>query len=154
MFKIIGSDGKQYGPIPVDTLRGWIKEGRANGQTLVQLDGTPEWKPLSAWVEFAADLHTPALPPLIGYTSADVSARASSKVPAGICGILLGALGVHKFILGYTTTGVIMLLITVLSCGWGAFATGIIGLIEGIIYLTKSDEVFVQTYVVGRKEWF
>ncbi len=79
---------------------------------------------------------------------------ASKKIPAGICGILLGALGVHKFILGYTKEGVIMLLVTVLTLGFGAFIVGIIGLIEGIMYLIKSDEEFVATYVNGKKGWF
>jgi len=79
---------------------------------------------------------------------------ADKKLPAGICGILLGSLGVHKFILGYNTSGVIMLLVTVLTCGWGAIPMHIIGLIEGIIYLTKSDEEFVRTYIDRKKEWF
>jgi TM2 domain-containing membrane protein YozV len=77
-----------------------------------------------------------------------------SKVAAGLCGILLGALGIHKFILGYQKAGFIMLGITVLTCGYGGIILGIIGLIEGIIYLTKSDEEFIQTYVNNKKEWF
>ena len=79
---------------------------------------------------------------------------ASKKIPAGICGILLGALGVHKFILGYTKEGVIMLLVTVLTLGFGGFVMGIIGLIEGIMYLIKPDDEFVATYVNGKKGWF
>jgi TM2 domain-containing membrane protein YozV len=84
----------------------------------------------------------------------DKPAGADKKVAAGVCGILLGALGIHKFILGYTKEGVIMLLISVLTLGLAAFITGIIGLIEGIIYLTKSDEEFVATYVTNKKGWF
>jgi len=80
--------------------------------------------------------------------------KAGKKIPAGICGILLGALGIHKFILGYTKEGVIMLLITILTLGILAFIPGIIGLIEGILYLVKSDEEFVRTYVDGKKGWF
>lgn len=76
---------------------------------------------------------------------------ADKKIPAGICGILLGALGVHKFILGYTTEGLIMLGISVVTCG---SISGIIGLVEGIIYLTKTDEEFVATYVTAKKGWF
>ncbi len=72
------------------------------------------------------------------------------KMIAGILGILLGGLGVHKFYLGYTQTGIIQLVIGVLTCGVG----GIIGLIEGIIYLTKSDEEFDETYVTNQKQWF
>ncbi len=69
---------------------------------------------------------------------------------AGICGILLGAWGVHKFILGYTQEGIIQIVITVVTCGIG----GIVGLIEGIIYLTKSDEEFYNTYIANKKGWF
>lgn len=79
---------------------------------------------------------------------------ASKKIPAGVCGILLGALGVHKFILGYTTEGIIMLAVTVVTCGIGGTVMGIIGLIEGILYLTKTDEEFVQLYVENKKGWF
>jgi TM2 domain-containing membrane protein YozV len=79
---------------------------------------------------------------------------ADKKIVAGICGILLGALGIHKFILGYTTQGIIMLLVTVLTLGLAGFVTGIIGLIEGIIYLTKSDEDFSRIYVQNKKGWF
>src|SRR5207245_6716383 len=71
---------------------------------------------------------------------------ADKKLIAGICGILLGGFGVHKFILGYTTEGIIQLVITLVTCGAG----GIIGIIEGIIYLTKSDEDFVRTYIQNK----
>jgi TM2 domain-containing membrane protein YozV len=74
---------------------------------------------------------------------------AEKKIPAGIFGILLGGLGVHKFYLGYTTAGIIQIVLSF------CFGIGhVIGIIEGIIYLTKSDEEFVNTYVVGQKPWF
>jgi len=79
---------------------------------------------------------------------------ADKKIVAGICGIVVGAFGVHKFILGYQTEGIIMLLVSLLSCGTLAFIMSIIGIVEGIMYLTKSDEEFVRTYVEGRKGWF
>jgi TM2 domain-containing membrane protein YozV len=79
---------------------------------------------------------------------------ADKKISAGICGILLGSLGIHKFILGYKNEGLIMLLATLLTCGFGGMITGIIGLVEGIIYLTKSDGDFVRTYIQNRKPWF
>jgi TM2 domain-containing membrane protein YozV len=75
---------------------------------------------------------------------------ADKKMVAGILGILVGSLGIHKFFLGYTTEGLIQIAITVVTCGAG----GIVGLIEGIIYLTKSDEDFVRTYVQNKKGWF
>jgi TM2 domain-containing membrane protein YozV len=79
---------------------------------------------------------------------------AEKKVAAGICGILLGALGIHKFVLGYSTEGLIMLLGTLFTCGIAGAVFSIIGLIEGITYLTKSDEEFVRTYVQNKKAWF
>ena len=76
------------------------------------------------------------------------------KVLAGILGIVVGSFGIHKFILGYNTEGLIMVLVTVLTLGFGGIVMGIIGLIEGIIYLTKSDQDFVMTYGVNKKGWF
>ncbi|CDM97118.1 MAG: NINE protein [Limnospira sp. PMC 1291.21] len=78
----------------------------------------------------------------------------SKKVAAGVLGILLGGLGIHKFVLGYNTEGLIMLLSTLFTCGVAAVVVGVIGLIEGIIYLTKSDEEFLQTYMLNKKGWF
>lgn len=79
---------------------------------------------------------------------------ADKKIAAGICGILIGALGIHKFLLGYKKEGLIMLLVSVLSCGFLAWIMWIIGLIEGIMYLTKSDEEFSRVYVQNKKGWF
>ncbi len=79
---------------------------------------------------------------------------AEKKIVAGILGILLGSLGVHKFVLGYTTEGIIMLCVTVLTVFTLSPIMGLIGLIEGIIYLTKSDEDFVATYVNAKRGWF
>lgn len=74
----------------------------------------------------------------------------NKKVMAGVLAIVLGSFGVHKFVLGYTKEGIIQLVITFVTCG----LAGLIGLIEGIIYLTKTDEEFYQTYQVGKKPWF
>ncbi len=72
------------------------------------------------------------------------------KLLAGILGILFGGLGIHRFILGDVSGGIIRIVITFVTCGIGS----LVGLIEGIIYLTKSDEQFYQEYIVGRKAWF
>jgi len=78
----------------------------------------------------------------------------SKRILVGILAIILGPLGIHKFVLGYTKEGIIMLLVTLVSFGIGAWLTGLIGLIEGIIYLTKSEKEFYQTYQVNKKAWF
>jgi TM2 domain-containing membrane protein YozV len=87
-------------------------------------------------------------------TDEGVQAFAGKKLAAGICGILLGQLGIHKFILGLTTPAIIMLLVTLLTCGIGWPVMHIIGIIEGILYLTKSDEEFYRLYAVEKKGWF
>ena len=75
----------------------------------------------------------------------------SKRVLCGVMGILLGYLGIHRFILGDVTGGVLRILISLLTCG----AVGsVIGLVEGIIYLTKSDAEFIQTYQVQKRGWF
>src|SRR5437867_1264777 len=60
MYRIIGADGREYGPISADQLRQWIAEGRANGQTKVLAEGATEWKLLGELPEFAPV--TPAAP--------------------------------------------------------------------------------------------
>jgi TM2 domain-containing membrane protein YozV len=74
----------------------------------------------------------------------------NKRVIAGIFALLLGGLGIHKFILGYTQEGIIQLVIGIVTCGIGS----IIGFIEGIIYLTKSDDEFYQIYQANKKGWF
>lgn len=73
----------------------------------------------------------------------------NKKLVCGLTAILVGGFGVHRFLLGDVTGGILRILLSFL-CGIGA----IISLIEGIIYLTKSDEEFYQTYVVQKKAWF
>jgi TM2 domain-containing membrane protein YozV len=75
----------------------------------------------------------------------------NKKVACGVLAILLGPLGIHKFLLGYKNEGIITLVLSLVTCGT---VTSIIGLIEGIIYLCMSDQAFYQTYQVGKKGWF
>lgn len=79
-----------------------------------------------------------------------VPQQESKRVVAGILAILLGSLGIHKFILGYTTAGIIHIVANLVTCG----IFSIVSFIEGIIYLTKSDEEFIYTYQTNEKKWF
>ena len=74
----------------------------------------------------------------------------NKKILAGVLAIMLGGFGIHKFILGYTKEGVLQILMSFFSCGLAS----VIPFVEGIIYLTKSDEEFYQIYQVGRRPWF
>ncbi len=87
---------------------------------------------------------------VINENGSTIPPQENKKLVAGILGILLGSLGIHKFVLGYTKEGIIQIVLTFVTCGFAS----IIGLIEGIIYLTKSDEEFMQTYQVNQRPWF
>ncbi|ESU23713.1 TM2 domain-containing protein [Flavobacterium enshiense DK69] len=75
----------------------------------------------------------------------------NKKLACGLLAILLGPFGIHKFHLGYQTEGIITLVISLITCG---IVTSLIGLIEGILYLIKSDEEFYETYQVNKRGWF
>lgn len=81
----------------------------------------------------------------------------NKKLLAGLLALFVGSLGIHKFILGYNTEGIIMLAVSVLGaffCGIPTSVVALLGIIEGIIYLSKSDEEFYQTYQVNKRSWF
>lgn len=98
MYKLIGADGKEYGPVPAAVVREWIRERRANSQTRAQPAGAPAWTTLGALPEFASDLtNRPTPPPLAGYPPIPQPAPASNLAPKtsgfAIASLILGALG-------------------------------------------------------------
>ena len=89
----------------------------------------------------------PAVPP-----------NAADRNVAAVLAILFGAFGVHKFYLRYYVPACLMLGITLLGgfvdLPLASWAVWIVAIIEGILYLSKSQAQFYQTYVVNRREWF
>lgn len=86
---------------------------------------------------------------------------AKDKVVAGVLAIVLGGFGAHKFYLGHVGPGLVFLLLNtigVVLTVWMLlipnFALLVIAVVEGIIYLSKSDSEFEQIYVIDRKAWF
>lgn len=166
----IAIGGAQQGPFPGQEL---LSRGM-RADSLVWCDGMGEWQRADTVAELAAMLpgrqqsmppqvfpQTPSqmgqayVPPMAQYAGPPAYNPAnSSRTAAGVCGILLGGFGIHKFILGLTGAGLTMLLVTLLSCGIAYPVMHIIGLIEGIIYLSKSDPEFHQRYVVEKRSWF
>ncbi len=76
--------------------------------------------------------------------------RSEKKIAAGLLGIFLGTFGANKFFLGYINEGIIQIVLNIVTCG---IAT-VVPLIEGIIYLTMSDQQFDDTYIKNKKAWF
>jgi prepilin-type processing-associated H-X9-DG protein len=111
MYKIIGADGKEYGPVSPDQLRHWLGEGRINAQPKVKSDTMTEWQALGALPEFAAQCAAlAAAPPLAsGATASKVSGLAITSLVLGMLGMSL--------------------------CGGGI--TALVGLVLGIIALVK-----------------
>ena len=111
MYKIIGADGKEYGPASGEKLREWIKEGRVNGQTKIQSEGSPGWKPLFEFTEFTDALPASAAPPPVLSPGLSVPSKLSALA---VTSLVLG-------ILGWFTLGI----------------TALIGLVLGIIALVR-----------------
>ena len=99
MYKIIGADGREYGPIAAEVLRQWIAEGRADARTRVLAEGAAEWKTLAELPEFSpllAGAPTPALP------SAAVPGAAEPKTnPLALTGLIMGILALTLCICCY-----------------------------------------------------
>ncbi len=120
MYKIIGTDGKEYGPVSAEQARQWVAEGRARAESLARAEGTTEWKPLASFPEFAT-LSTLAAPPvappaaagassdvvatvipyrnlpaLIGYYCAVFSLIPCLGMPLGLTAFVLGVIGLRR----------------------------------------------------------
>lgn len=91
MYKILGSDQREYGPANADQISAWIREGRANGQTLVKAEDSADWKPLSSFPEFALVLGAQATPPkappppLVETRGAEIYIARASSLEIGRC---------------------------------------------------------------------
>lgn len=94
MYKILGGDGKEYGPISAETLRQWVNEGRANAQTQIQVEGSTAWVPLGQVPEFADLFAAPATPPMGAPISPGVnvsSGQAAQMVTGPAIGLIVTA---------------------------------------------------------------
>ena len=94
MYKIIGAEGKEYGPVAAGQLRQWMAEGRANAQTLALAPGAPEWKPLGTLPEFAGQFVPPS-PPVMAPLPAILMPATPRKTNAfAVWGLIFGILSV------------------------------------------------------------
>ena len=91
MYKIIGADGKEYGPITIEVLRQWIAQGRANGQSKVLPEGATEWKTVAELPELAPLLTAP--PATIAAPGPISLAPVPRNNSFAVAGLTLGILG-------------------------------------------------------------
>ena len=123
MYKIVGADGRPYGPVSAEQLRQWITEGRADAQTQTLAEGAMEWKPLGALPEFASHF-APLVPPVIGPPGVGTGTgwRTPKTNASAQAGMILGILSV-----------------TLVCCCYG-FPFNVLGLIFSLIGLTQINE--------------
>jgi hypothetical protein len=111
MYRILGADGKEYGPVNSEVLRQWITEGRAHAHTKVKPEGGADWQTLASVPEFeAAFVAAPGAPPPL-----PVAAAETKTSGLAIASLVLGILGM---------------------CG----ITALVGLILGIVSLVKINK--------------
>ena len=134
---ISGEDGKRYNFVG--------GEFKAQGKT-PRVGGQVDF---TAYEDVATEIY-----PVMSNSLGDLGDK--NKIVAALLAFFLGGLGIHKFYLGKTTAGIIMLICG--TIGWllilPGLAMAIIAFIEFIIYLTKDDQQFYDEYVVGDKAWF
>jgi TM2 domain-containing membrane protein YozV len=144
MYRIIGADGREYGPVPAAVIRQWIAEGRVNAHSHVRPEGGTAWVTVSSLPEFGAVNVAPpgpGAPPVVAPLGEPVGLK--SKLAAGLLGVLLGGWGIHRFYLGYIGIGIAQIFVTLFTCGVGALW----GFIEGILILCGST---IRTDAEGR----
>jgi TM2 domain-containing membrane protein YozV len=173
MDYFIAVGGVQQGPFPIDQL---LSRG-LKPDTLVWRSGMAQWQRADSVAELQSLFPPP--PPRQGNSSASGSFSSpnnpssswqvppvepvyvpgsSRRVLVGVLALFFGGLGIHKFALGMISTGLVMLITSVcvsfFTFGLGYVVMHAIGIVEGIIYLSKSDAEFERTYVIGKRHWF
>jgi hypothetical protein len=115
MYKIVGADGRLYGPVSAEQIKQWIAEGRANAHTQALADGAAAWKPLSQFPEFA------------GYFAA--------QVPPSIPPLSVAA---PRKINGWATTGLIFGMLSIVCCCKCLF--GVLGIVFSLVGLSQINQ--------------
>jgi hypothetical protein len=146
MYKILGSDQKEYGPVTLEQLKQWVSEGRANANTLIQGPDSTEWKPLGSFPELAglsaAAAASPPPGPVYGTMAAtqnvptylwqSIVVTLCCCLPVGIVAIVYSAQVSSKLSAGDVAGAVDASKKARMWC-WIAFAGGFVGFIAGII---------------------
>jgi hypothetical protein len=135
MYHIIGSDGKEYGPVSPEQLREWIAQGRANAQTQVRAEGSTTWRPLSDFPEFGvAPIPSAPLPgyapTMAGNAQQMVNGPAIGLIITAIIGFLAQALGLVLNLAGIGMQGAQM---DQMPGTWAVLFSGTVSIISSIV---------------------
>jgi TM2 domain-containing membrane protein YozV len=148
-------EGRQVGPVTIEEIQSRVALQQLKMSDYVWRPGMPDWVLAREVPELLSRrMSPPKPPPLTAVPRPSSSDLLALKIAAGICGVLLGTFGVHKFVLGLRGPGMTMLLLTLCTFGIAAVALYPIGVIEGIIYLAKSEDEFYRDYLVDKRGWF
>ena len=154
-YSMIGADGKSYGPVESNVLVDWARSGRiipstgiidhSNGRNFLARD-LPElhaiFNPPPISSQHNPMMHQVSHVPvyLPGHKFGPDGRPLKSKMTAGLLGIFLGSFGIHRFYLGYTGIGVLMLMMStflaVVTCGGSLLIVGIWGIVDAILCFT------------------
>jgi hypothetical protein len=136
MYRIIGSDQREYGPVSADEVRRWIAEGRLHPKSLVRTEGTTEWKPLASFAEFAGAFLAQPVP-----TAATLVPVQQSNSMATL-GVVFSSLGLVCCCSPFAILGLIFSCIGLSQANRDPLNTGkpaaIAGIVLGIISLAGS----------------
>lgn len=140
----VHDQGRQWGPFSRAALFDYIQQGRITASAVVWDGHSGQWIPAASVVPVAS--------PVASYASRSHyrPGMQTNRIAAGVLGIVIPGLAIHKFILGFVGTGILQLFLTIITLG----LFSIVGFIEGIIYLAKSEEQFYRDYHVRRRAWF
>jgi hypothetical protein len=162
MYKIIGADGKEYGPVSAEQLKQWLAENRVNAQTKILPDGATEWKPLGEIPELAVALPLAASPTPAPAVPQRGMASAADQVRGPATGLMVTA------VLGFVVNLLGTLWNLMAAAGWGfapmgrnanpemervfALFTGTLGVVSGVVALGVAGVIFVGALKMKRLE--
>lgn len=162
MYSVVGHDGQVYGPVDMTVLQQWVIDGRVTSHTILIDAVSGQHAPANTFMlvqplfQNAPPLpsQTPPIQPARQSGNGNVQVVVNNTMPtgpyghaypnksrmvAGLLALFLGGIGIHQFYLGKNGLGITMLLICLLTCGYGGIITGIWALINAISIFTGSE---------------
>lgn len=164
MFKIIGADGKEYGPVSAETLRQWMAEGRANSETRVLPEGGTEWKKLGELSEFTIPTAVAPVQPTPGPgpirpLPAAVPRTNPLAITGLICGIISMTIGLCCYGLPFNIVGIICSAIALVQIKndpqrEGGHGIALAGLVLSILSLVFAGLMVIVYFTMGTSRLF